>query len=45
MEFNELKLEPGLLRGIADRGYKEMTAVQEQTLAQTMKERPKEKRH
>jgi len=36
MEFNELKLKPGLLRGIADRGYKEMTAVQEQTLAQTL---------
>ena len=39
MEFNELKLEPGLLRGIADRGYKEMTAVQEQTLAQTLQGR------
>jgi len=39
MEFNELKLKPGLLRGIADRGYKEMTAVQEQTLAQTLEGR------
>ncbi|MDH5707404.1 MAG: DEAD/DEAH box helicase, partial [Candidatus Aminicenantes bacterium] len=39
MEFNELKLEPELLRGIADRGYKEMTAVQEQTLAQTLQGR------
>jgi len=39
MEFNELKLKPGLLRGIADRGYKEMTAVQEQTLAQTLQGR------
>lgn len=39
MEFNELKLKPGLLRGIEDRGYKEMTAVQEQTLAQTLQGR------
>ena len=36
MEFNELKLEPRLLQGIADRGYKEMTDVQEQTLAKTL---------
>lgn len=36
MDFNELKLEPRLLHGIADRGYKEMTAVQEQTLANTL---------
>ena len=36
MDFNELKLESRLLHGIADRGYKEMTAVQEQTLANTL---------
>jgi len=36
MDFNELKLESRLLQGIADRGYKEMTAVQEQTLANTL---------
>ena len=36
MNFNELKLESRLLHGIADRGYKEMTAVQEQTLAKTL---------
>jgi len=36
MEFNELKLEPRLLQGIANRGYKKMTAVQEQTLAKTL---------
>ena len=36
MDFNELKLESRLLHGIADRGYKEMTAVQEQTLAKTL---------
>ena len=36
MNFNELKLESNLLRGIADRGYKKMTAVQEQTLAYTL---------
>jgi ATP-dependent RNA helicase RhlB len=39
MDFNELKLKPGLLRGIADRGYKEITDVQEQTLAQTLQGR------
>ena len=32
MNFYEMKLKPTLLRGIEDRGYKEMTAVQEQTL-------------
>jgi ATP-dependent RNA helicase RhlB len=36
MYFNELKLSPGLQRGIADRGYTEMTPVQEQTLAKTL---------
>jgi ATP-dependent RNA helicase RhlB len=36
MNFNELKLDSSLLKGIADRGYKEMTAVQEQTLAITL---------
>lgn len=36
MDFNELKLESRLLHGIANRGYKEMTAVQEQTLALTL---------
>jgi ATP-dependent RNA helicase RhlB len=36
MLFNELNLNPKLLRGIADRGYTEMTAVQEQTLAETL---------
>jgi ATP-dependent RNA helicase RhlB len=36
MEFNELKLDPRLLHGIEDRGYKEMTAVQELTLGKTL---------
>ena len=36
MNFKELNLEPRLLHGIADRGYIEMTAVQEQTLANTL---------
>ena len=36
MNFNELKLESRLLHGITDRGYREMTAVQEQTLAKTL---------
>ncbi len=36
MNFNELNLEPRILHGISDRGYTEMTAVQEQTLAQTL---------
>jgi len=39
MNFYKLKINPQLLRGIADRGYKEMTAVQEQTLAQTLQGR------
>ncbi len=37
MNFNELNLESRLLHGIADRGYKEMTDVQEQTLEVTLK--------
>ena len=36
MNFSQLKLHPGLLRGIAERGYTEMTPVQEQTLSQTL---------
>jgi ATP-dependent RNA helicase RhlB len=36
MYFNELNLPPSLLRGIIERGYTEMTAVQEQTLSQTL---------
>ena len=36
MYFNELNLHPGLLRGITERGYAEMTPVQEQTLSQTL---------
>jgi ATP-dependent RNA helicase RhlB len=37
MNFTELKLEPRLLHSIADRGYTEMTAVQKQTLASTLR--------
>ena len=37
MNFKELNLDPRLLHGIADRGYREMTEVQEQTLAKTLK--------
>ena len=37
MNFNELHLEPRLLQGIQDRGYKEMTAVQKQTLDVTLR--------
>ena len=37
MNFNELKLDSRLLRGIADRGYTEMTDVQEKTLAVTLR--------
>ncbi len=37
MNFTQSNLEPRLLQGIADRGYREMTAVQEQTLAKTLK--------
>jgi len=36
MYFTELGLDPKLLRSIADRGYVELTAVQEQTLAKTL---------
>jgi ATP-dependent RNA helicase RhlB len=36
MLFTELGLDPRLLRSIADRGYIELTAVQEQTLARTL---------
>ncbi len=36
MFFKELALNPGLQRGIAERGYTEMTPVQEQTLAETL---------
>ena len=36
MTFKELDLDPRLLRGIAERGYIELTAVQEQTLARTL---------
>ncbi len=37
MNFNELNLEPRLLHGISDRGYKETTDVQKQTLSVTLK--------
>ncbi|UCE40750.1 MAG: DEAD/DEAH box helicase [Candidatus Aminicenantes bacterium] len=37
MNFNEFHLEPRLLHGITDRGYKEMTAVQKQTLEVTLR--------
>jgi len=37
MYFKELALSPGLQRGIAERGYTEMTPVQEKTLAQTLR--------
>ncbi|MFP4082259.1 MAG: DEAD/DEAH box helicase [Candidatus Aminicenantes bacterium] len=36
MNFNQLNLESSLLRSIAERGYTEMTAVQEKTLAETL---------
>src|SRR4030042_2522718 len=36
MVFSELNLHPSLLRGITERGYTEMTAVQEQTLSHTL---------
>ncbi len=36
MNFNTLNLDSRILRGIADRGYKEMTAVQKQTLEVTL---------
>lgn len=37
MNFNEFNIEPRILHGIADRGYKEMTAVQKQTLDVTLR--------
>jgi ATP-dependent RNA helicase RhlB len=37
MNFNKLKLQSGLLQAIVDRGYKKMTAVQEQTLDVTLR--------
>ncbi len=37
MRFTELSLDPRLLQSIADRGYTELTQVQEQTLARTLK--------
>jgi ATP-dependent RNA helicase RhlB len=36
MYFKELNLHPSLMQGIMERGYTEMTAVQEQTLSQTL---------
>jgi ATP-dependent RNA helicase RhlB len=37
MLFSELNLNPKLLRGIEDKGFTELTPVQEQTLAVTLK--------
>ena len=37
MHFNKLNLNPKLLRGIADRGYSDMTPVQEKTLDITLR--------
>jgi ATP-dependent RNA helicase RhlB len=37
MNFNEFNLDPRILHGIRDRGYKEMTAVQKQTLDVTLR--------
>ena len=39
MKFNTLNLEAPLQRGIKDRGYKEMTSVQEKTLVVTLQGR------
>ena len=36
MNFEDLKLAPALTRGIADRGYTEMTEVQQKTLPKTL---------
>ncbi len=36
MKFDQLSIEPRLLRGISERGYTEMTAVQEKTLARSL---------
>jgi ATP-dependent RNA helicase RhlB len=37
MRFNEWNLHPDLLRGIEERGYTELTPVQERTLAETLR--------
>ncbi len=37
MQFKELNLDPRLLRGIEDRGYVELTSVQEKTLGHSLK--------
>ena len=37
--FKELHLDPGLARGVAERGYTELTDVQDQTLARTLRGR------
>jgi ATP-dependent RNA helicase RhlB len=37
MHFTELDLDPDLLRGIADKGFTALTAVQEQTLTVTLR--------
>jgi ATP-dependent RNA helicase RhlB len=37
MRFDELDLHPNLLRAIAERGYTELTDVQERTLAETLR--------
>ena len=39
MRFTELDLDPRLQRAIADRGYTELTPVQERTLAESLKGR------
>jgi ATP-dependent RNA helicase RhlB len=39
MDFKELNLHPSLMQGITERGYTEMTEVQEQTLSQTLQGR------
>jgi ATP-dependent RNA helicase RhlB len=36
MRFTELKIDPRLLQSVAERGYTELTQVQEQTLARTL---------
>ncbi len=37
MRFDELNLHPNLLRAITDRGYTELTPVQERTLSKTLR--------
>jgi ATP-dependent RNA helicase RhlB len=39
MDFKKLNLHPSLMQGITERGYAEMTEVQEQTLSQTLQGR------